>query len=38
MKRASIATAAVLMTAITPALAEEPISEAEVLAAQKGWC
>jgi hypothetical protein len=38
MKRASITTAAVLMTAITPALAEEPISEAEVLAAQKGWC
>ena len=38
MKRASITTAAVLMTAITPALAEEPISEVEVLAAQKGWC
>ena len=38
MKFASIKTAALLLTAITPVVAGDSISEAEVLAAQQGWC
>ena len=38
MKFASITTAALLLTAITPVVAGDSISEAEVLAAQQGWC
>ena len=38
MKFASITTAALLLTAVTPVVAGDSISEAEVLAAQQGWC
>jgi hypothetical protein len=38
MKIYFIAAAAALMIALNPALADDSITEAEVIAAQKGWC
>jgi hypothetical protein len=38
MKIHFIATAAALMIALNPALADDSITEAEVIAAQEGWC
>ncbi|MDG2048187.1 MAG: hypothetical protein P8J79_13330 [Halioglobus sp.] len=38
MKFASITTTVLLLSAVTPAFAGDSISEAEVLAAQQGWC
>ena len=38
MKIHFIATAAALVIALNPALADDSITEAEVIAAQEGWC